>query len=83
MPEGGDQLPSGRRAMSTPEPVAPETWKPARAVVNIARPTARLMTLEGMVSRVRFFLGFAVAVMGLPSASVVGASTVSGACVSV
>lgn len=83
MPEGGDQLPSGRRAMMTPEPVAPETWKPARAVVKMARPTALLMTEEGIVRRVRFFLGLAAAVVGLPSASTVGASTVSGAWVSV
>lgn len=67
----------------TPEPVAPETWNPARAVVKMARPTARLISLEGMVRRVRFFFGFAAAVMGFPSASVVGASTVSGACASV
>lgn len=63
----------------TPEPVAPETWKPARAVVKMARPTALLMTEEGMVRSVRFFFGLAGAVVGLPSASVVGASTVSGA----
>lgn len=69
--------------MMTPEPVAPDTWKPARAVVKMASPTARLITLEGMVSSVRFLRGLAGAVVGLPSASVVGASTVSGAVASV
>lgn len=66
-----------------PEPVAPETWKPARAVVKMARPTALLITDEGMVRSVRFFLGLADAVRGFPSASTVGAWTVSGAWVSV
>ena len=56
MPLGGDQLPSGRRAMRMPLPVAPETWKPARAVVKMARPCARAMTLEGIVRRTLGFL---------------------------
>lgn len=40
--------------MRIPEPVAPETWKPARRVVKMARPTAREMTLGGMVTRTLF-----------------------------
>lgn len=53
MPDGGLQDPSGSRAMRMPEPVAPETWKPARSVVKMARPTALEMTLGGIVTMTR------------------------------
>jgi hypothetical protein len=43
--------------MRIPEPVAPDTWKPARSVVKIASPTALEMTLGGIVTMTRF-LGF-------------------------
>lgn len=45
--------------MRMPEPVAPETWKPARSVVKMARPTALEMTLGGIVTMTRF-LGFSL-----------------------
>lgn len=70
MPEGGPHEPSGRRAMRMPEPVAPETWKPARRVVKMARPSALEMTLGGMVTMTRL-LGFSlVGSMMPPVASV-------------
>lgn len=57
-----------------PLPVAPETWKPARAVVKMARPWARDMTLEGMVRRTLGFLVLGSACWGvggaLPAAGV-------------
>jgi hypothetical protein len=43
--------------MRIPEPVAPDTWKPARRVVKMASPTALEMTLGGIVTMTRF-LGF-------------------------
>lgn len=51
-----------------PLPVAPETWKPARAVVKMARPWARAMTLEGMVRRTLGFLVLGSACWGLGGA---------------
>jgi hypothetical protein len=49
-PLGGDQLPSGRREIKTPEPPAPETHRPVRIVVKIAKATAFLMTLGGILT---------------------------------
>jgi hypothetical protein len=52
--------------MRMPEPVAPVTLKPARNVVKIARPTARAMTLGGMVTMTRD-LGFSLVGSMMPS----------------
>lgn len=60
-----------------PLPEEPVAWKPTRTAVKIARPTAREMTLEGMVRRTRGFLVEAlegdlgaVGVVGRPEAAV-------------
>ena len=37
---GADQLPSGRRATTSPEPALPEKTKPALRMVKTARPGA-------------------------------------------
>lgn len=50
-PEGGDHLPEGRRATTTPEPPAPEMWRPVRKVVKIARPWADCITDWGILTR--------------------------------
>lgn len=48
----------GWRASRMPEPAEPEACKPTRTAVKIARPWARAMTLEGMVTRTGgFFAG--------------------------
>lgn len=44
MPDGGDQVPSGVLATRTPDPPAPETHRPVRIVVKMARPFAFLIT---------------------------------------
>lgn len=51
MPDGAPQEPSGWRAMRMPEPVEAETWKPARAAVKMARPTALRRTFWGSLRR--------------------------------
>jgi hypothetical protein len=58
MPEGGDQLPSGRRATRMPLPLDPAAWKPTRTAVKMASPCAWAMTFGGMVRRTRDFLAF-------------------------
>jgi hypothetical protein len=69
--------------MRMPLPVAPETWKPARAVVKMARPWARAITLEGMVRRTLGFLVLWSACWGLggalPAAGAVGMPLAPGA----
>jgi hypothetical protein len=45
--------------MRMPDPVAPETWNPARSVVKMARPRALEKMRGGMVTRTRF-LGFSL-----------------------
>ena len=44
--EGADQVPSERRAMTTPEPKRPEPRKPALRTVMIARPYGDLSVCE-------------------------------------
>lgn len=49
-PEGGDHLPEGKRAITTPEPPAPEMCRPVRKVVKIARPWADWITEGGILT---------------------------------
>ena len=43
MQDGADQEPSGRRAMTIPEPALPEKTKPALRTWNIARPKMKAL----------------------------------------
>ncbi len=46
--DGGDQSPFGSRAITMPDPPAPEMWSPVRNVVKMASPLAFWMTLGGI-----------------------------------
>jgi len=71
-PDGGDQEPSGKRAMTMPEPLAPEMCSPVRNVVKIASPAAVSMALGGILtSTFGLPLGPGEAVPAPPPASVV------------
>lgn len=49
MADGADQVPSGRRAMTSPEPKRAEPKKPALRTVIMASPLARDRTSGGMI----------------------------------
>ena len=64
--DGGDQVPSARRATTTPEPAAREPWKaPARITLKMARPAHSRSTASGILTM--DFLVMPVGCMG-PSA---------------
>lgn len=72
MAEGGLHEPSGRRATRTPEPVAAENWKPIRAVVKMARPTALARTFWGIRRMARLREREREPRLAVPSAGSVG-----------
>lgn len=47
--EGGDQVPSERRASRTPDPAVPAKYIPARKAVKIAIPAASERTWGGIL----------------------------------
>lgn len=47
--EGADQVPSSRRAMTTPDPALPVTINPALTILNTAKPLALWSTAFGML----------------------------------
>jgi hypothetical protein len=49
MADGADHVPSGKRAMTRPEPKRAEPRKPALRTVIMARPFARARTSGGMI----------------------------------
>lgn len=58
IPDGGPQFPSSLRAMRTPDPPAPDTQRPVRITVKIARPTQFWITFWGILtSTLGLFLG--------------------------